>query len=90
MDNEWRLITEDQPAKNVPVLLGAPGCFWGPGVVGHRVEDPKNIEWQPLLWQDKIVDGLDYYAVHTWYHLYWLATHWMPLPTPPKKEQREL
>lgn len=90
MDNGWRLITEDQPEKKTPVLLSIPGRFWGVGVVGTRLDEPKkNSEWLPLLWRSEIRDDLDYYMVYLWPNFYWLATHWMPLPEPPKKEECE-
>lgn len=82
----WRLISGDPPQAKERVLLSIPGHCWGDGFVLNRLDDPQNREWHPLQCNIPIVHGLEYYIVAIGPYQLKLATHWMPLPEPPKKE----
>ena len=90
MNKGWRRIGDTPPKDKERVLLSIPGFCWGDGIVGHKLEDPHNREWHPIGCEIEIVDGLDYYWVSLNPYMFKLATHWMPLPEPPKKEEDEL
>ena len=89
MAEGWRLISSEPPEENKRVLLSIPGFCWGDGMVIRRLDDPNDRENHPLGCEIEIVNGLTYYMVVIGPLQLKLATHWMPLPEPPEKEDEE-